>query len=229
MAHCLTRLEGRSTLRAHGTNGYDGARHARGSGGGSRSVTILLGYADLARGGTTIAPILLVAGYCVLVPHRDPEVAVEYGRLHNIEGTWRARPARASLVRAFAGRIAQLVRAPALHAGCRGFESLFAHAVQVPPSGLADPVRPVGVRLFNALEVTTVKASHRFALSAAGLAAALAASTVPSVASAQRRQAPGPDTQARTRHDLPRRRRTAASSSRTRSATGSRATSASAR
>ena len=32
------------------------------------AVTILLGYADLARGGTTIAPILLVAGYCVLVP-----------------------------------------------------------------------------------------------------------------------------------------------------------------
>jgi hypothetical protein len=31
-------------------------------------VTILVGYADLARGGTTIAPILLVAGYCVLVP-----------------------------------------------------------------------------------------------------------------------------------------------------------------
>ncbi len=31
-------------------------------------VTILLGYADLARGGTTVAPILLVAGYCVLVP-----------------------------------------------------------------------------------------------------------------------------------------------------------------
>ncbi len=31
-------------------------------------VTILLGYADLARGGTTIAPILLVAGYCVLIP-----------------------------------------------------------------------------------------------------------------------------------------------------------------
>jgi hypothetical protein len=30
--------------------------------------TILLGYADLARGGMTIAPILLVAGYCVLVP-----------------------------------------------------------------------------------------------------------------------------------------------------------------
>ena len=31
-------------------------------------VTILLGYVDLARGGMTIAPILLVVGYCVLVP-----------------------------------------------------------------------------------------------------------------------------------------------------------------
>lgn len=31
-------------------------------------ATILLGYADLARGGMTVAPILLVAGYCVLVP-----------------------------------------------------------------------------------------------------------------------------------------------------------------
>jgi len=31
-------------------------------------LTIALGYADLARGGMTIAPILLVAGYCVLVP-----------------------------------------------------------------------------------------------------------------------------------------------------------------
>ena len=30
--------------------------------------TILVGYADLARGGETIAPILLVLGYCVLVP-----------------------------------------------------------------------------------------------------------------------------------------------------------------
>src|SRR5580765_4255314 len=29
------------------------------------------------------------------------------------------------------GRIAQLVRAPALHAGCRGFESLFAHALRL--------------------------------------------------------------------------------------------------
>jgi hypothetical protein len=31
-------------------------------------LTLLLGYADLARGGETIAPILLVVGYCVLVP-----------------------------------------------------------------------------------------------------------------------------------------------------------------
>lgn len=30
--------------------------------------TLLLGFADLARGGETIAPILLVIGYCVLVP-----------------------------------------------------------------------------------------------------------------------------------------------------------------
>jgi hypothetical protein len=31
-------------------------------------ATIAVGFADLARGGTTIAPILLVLGYCVLVP-----------------------------------------------------------------------------------------------------------------------------------------------------------------
>jgi amino acid transporter len=31
-------------------------------------ATLLLGFADLARGGETIAPILLVIGYCVLVP-----------------------------------------------------------------------------------------------------------------------------------------------------------------
>ena len=32
------------------------------------SAAIVLGFADLARGGTTVAPILLVLGYCVLVP-----------------------------------------------------------------------------------------------------------------------------------------------------------------
>ncbi len=31
-------------------------------------VVILLGYVDLARGGITLAPILLITGYCVLVP-----------------------------------------------------------------------------------------------------------------------------------------------------------------
>ncbi|HVD60350.1 MAG TPA: hypothetical protein VNC11_05710 [Gemmatimonadaceae bacterium] len=31
-------------------------------------ATIVAGFADLAAGGTTIAPILLVLGYCVLVP-----------------------------------------------------------------------------------------------------------------------------------------------------------------
>jgi hypothetical protein len=35
---------------------------------GATAVTILAGYADLARGGETIAPLLLVLGYCVLVP-----------------------------------------------------------------------------------------------------------------------------------------------------------------
>ena len=32
------------------------------------AASLLLGYADLARGGETIAPVLLVLGYCVLVP-----------------------------------------------------------------------------------------------------------------------------------------------------------------
>lgn len=31
-------------------------------------MVLALGYADLARGGVTVAPILLVLGYCVLVP-----------------------------------------------------------------------------------------------------------------------------------------------------------------
>ena len=35
---------------------------------GIAAVTLLAGYADLARGGETLAPILLVVGYLVLVP-----------------------------------------------------------------------------------------------------------------------------------------------------------------
>ena len=31
-------------------------------------IVLLAGFADLARGGETLAPILLVIGYCVLVP-----------------------------------------------------------------------------------------------------------------------------------------------------------------
>lgn len=31
-------------------------------------LAIVVGFADLARGGETIAPILLAVGYCVLVP-----------------------------------------------------------------------------------------------------------------------------------------------------------------
>jgi hypothetical protein len=31
-------------------------------------LALAAGYADLARGGETIAPVLLVAGYCVFVP-----------------------------------------------------------------------------------------------------------------------------------------------------------------
>ncbi|MFL5575805.1 MAG: hypothetical protein ACJ79S_07555 [Gemmatimonadaceae bacterium] len=31
-------------------------------------LTLLLGYVDLARGGETLAAVLLVIGYCVLVP-----------------------------------------------------------------------------------------------------------------------------------------------------------------
>jgi hypothetical protein len=32
------------------------------------AASLLIGYADLARGGESIAPVLLVLGYCVLVP-----------------------------------------------------------------------------------------------------------------------------------------------------------------
>jgi len=31
-------------------------------------LTLILGYADLVRGGVTVAPFLLVIGYCVLLP-----------------------------------------------------------------------------------------------------------------------------------------------------------------
>jgi hypothetical protein len=35
---------------------------------GLAAAALVLGFADLARGGITIAPILLVLAYCVLIP-----------------------------------------------------------------------------------------------------------------------------------------------------------------
>jgi hypothetical protein len=35
---------------------------------GIAALVILVGFADLAHGGETVAPILLAIGYCVLIP-----------------------------------------------------------------------------------------------------------------------------------------------------------------
>jgi hypothetical protein len=35
---------------------------------GLSAAALVVGYADLWRGGITVAPILLVIGYCVLIP-----------------------------------------------------------------------------------------------------------------------------------------------------------------
>lgn len=35
---------------------------------GLAAASLVVGYADLWRGGITVAPILLVLGYCVLIP-----------------------------------------------------------------------------------------------------------------------------------------------------------------
>jgi hypothetical protein len=35
---------------------------------GAAALTLVVGYADLIRGGETLAPLLLVVGYCVLIP-----------------------------------------------------------------------------------------------------------------------------------------------------------------
>ena len=35
---------------------------------GIAALVIVVGFADLARGGETVAPILLAVGYCVLIP-----------------------------------------------------------------------------------------------------------------------------------------------------------------
>jgi hypothetical protein len=36
---------------------------------GAALGVIILGYVFLARGSTTLAPLLLVAGYCVMIPY----------------------------------------------------------------------------------------------------------------------------------------------------------------
>lgn len=35
---------------------------------GLSAASLVVGYADLWRGGETVAPILLVIGYCILIP-----------------------------------------------------------------------------------------------------------------------------------------------------------------
>lgn len=35
---------------------------------GLSAASLILGYVDLWRGGITVAPILLVIGYCILIP-----------------------------------------------------------------------------------------------------------------------------------------------------------------
>ena len=35
---------------------------------GLAAAALAVGYADLWRGGVTVAPILLVVGYCILIP-----------------------------------------------------------------------------------------------------------------------------------------------------------------
>ncbi|MDQ3674981.1 MAG: hypothetical protein M3365_11465 [Gemmatimonadota bacterium] len=35
---------------------------------GLAALALIVGYADLIRGGETLAPILLIVGYCILVP-----------------------------------------------------------------------------------------------------------------------------------------------------------------
>ena len=52
--------------------------------GTAAALALAAGYADLARGGVTAAPVLLVLGYCVLVPAA-------------IAGGWRAARLRARL------------------------------------------------------------------------------------------------------------------------------------
>ena len=53
---------------ASSTNGRISRRNRSITLWGVALLVIIAGFADLVRGGTTVAPILLVIGYCVLVP-----------------------------------------------------------------------------------------------------------------------------------------------------------------
>ena len=53
---------------ASSTNGRISQRNRSFTLWGVALLVIIAGFADLVRGGTTVAPILLVIGYCVLVP-----------------------------------------------------------------------------------------------------------------------------------------------------------------
>ncbi len=54
--------------QAHLSNEPTPAAHTRLMWWGLVAISLIVGYADLWRGGETLAPILLVLGYCVLVP-----------------------------------------------------------------------------------------------------------------------------------------------------------------
>lgn len=87
-----------------------------------------------------------------------------------------AGPPETSAVRRISarGRVAQLVRAPALHAGCRGFESLLAHSRSIEPAELG------GVQAFTTSEEAQL--NPRFSLAIAALTCAAASSANAQVA-----------------------------------------------
>lgn len=51
-------------MRSHNVAPARNARVLR----GAAAAALLIGYSDLVRGGTTVAPVLLVLGYVILVP-----------------------------------------------------------------------------------------------------------------------------------------------------------------
>jgi hypothetical protein len=50
------------------SNGQTRSRRSAAIWWGAALLALGIGYADLARGGITVAPVMLVLGYCVLVP-----------------------------------------------------------------------------------------------------------------------------------------------------------------